>query len=559
MPWVEKKYYLERPLLPWHALVISLLAALVCEIALRPSGIQPHLEGVIAGRVLAVFLGLYCVHHFAARSLSSYRPQLKDFLYLNLIFMLTAVMTAAGLVVSMGLSTYSHSTAYLGGISPRSLEYFIPFAAGGLLVQSILGLHYTLVFSIFLSLILSVYIPNQPLMLTYALVTTLAGALSMVRFRSRSAFTRAGLNVALVALPIATASLLIQDGSAYTQGDVVARLFGAVFNGVQCSFIAAGFAPVIEYLGGYVSDLRLVEMATLDHPLLKSLSVNAPGTWNHSMVMGMMAEAAAEAIGANPIVARVGAYFHDIGKTKKPLYFAENQHGGENRHDKLSSSMSALIIRSHVKDGVELARQHALPKVIVDMIPQHHGTALIEYFYEKACSEAAEASGVEIEVDPSLYSYPGPKPQSREAGILMLADGTEAAARTISEPSSDRIQGLVQKMINKVFASGQLDECELTLNDLHAIAASFTRVLSGIYHQRVAYAESAEKVHDREELPDEQSSAEAPQETETPESAKRPRTGPEDKTSRDQAVEDLKRLGLEQDTRPGLRGKHSIH
>ena len=289
--------------------------------------------------------------------------------------------------------------------------------------------------------------------------------------------------------------------------------------------------PIIEYLFGYVTDIRLLEMATLDHPLLKALSVNTPGTWNHSMVIGMMVEAAADAINANPVLARVGAYFHDLGKTKKPLYFVENQEGGENRHDKLSTSMSALIIRSHVKDGIELARKHKLPEAIVDMIPQHHGTSLIEYFYEKACKEAAESED-EGEVDKSLYSYPGPKPQTREAALLMLADGIEAAARTIPEPTADRIQGMVQKMINKVFSSGELNECELTLKDLHAIAKCFTRVLNGIYHQRIAYAEPAEKVAEK---PQPKAPEAAPDAAAAAENGKKPEKRKE---------EDLKRLGI---------------
>lgn len=225
--------------------------------------------------------------------------------------------------------------------------------------------------------------------------------------------------------------------------------------------------------------------------------MQAPGTWNHSMVMGMMAEAAAIEIGANPVLARVGAYFHDVGKTTKPLYFVENQLHGENRHDRLSTSMSALIIRSHVKDGIELARKQKLPEAVVDMIPQHHGTSLIEYFYDKACKEAEENGQNADDVDASLYQYPGPKPQTKEAGILMLADGIEAATRTLQEPTLDRITGLVQKMMNKVFAGGELNECDLTLRDLHVIAKNFTRVLTSIHHQRIAYAEPAEKVNEK--------------------------------------------------------------
>lgn len=270
------------------------------------------------------------------------------------------------------------------------------------------------------------------------------------------------------------------------------------------------------------------------------------------MVIGMMVEAAADATGANPVLARVGSYFHDIGKMKKPLYFVENQMPGDNRHDKLSPSMSALIIRSHVKEGLELARQHKLPKIMEDMISQHHGTALIEYFYDKACKEAEEDEG--SEVDESLYRYPGPKPQTREAGILMLADGIEAACRTIAEPTHDRIQGLVQKMINKVFSSGQLSECELTLQDLHIIAKCFTRILTGIYHQRIAYAEPAEKINEktplREESSKESSSTEeagqgaSGKDMGSSAQSKKGKTAAGEQSGKDTPEENLKRLGI---------------
>jgi hypothetical protein len=259
------------------------------------------------------------------------------------------------------------------------------------------------------------------------------------------------------------------------------------------------------------------------------------------MVMGMMVESAAAEIGANPVLARVGAYFHDIGKINMPLYFVENQAGEENRHDKLSPSMSALIIRSHVKDGIELMRQHGLPQALEELIPQHHGTSRIEYFLEKARQEAQEAGEDPESIDESLYTYPGPKPQTREAALLMLADCIEAAARTLSEPTFDRIQGMVQKLINKVFASGELNECELTLKDLHAIAKCFTRVLTGIYHQRIAYAEPAEK------------GAEKPKQEELEAAAQKMEGGPdkngqgaEDKPreAKEDKPEDLKRLGL---------------
>lgn len=476
-------------------------------------------------RILVVFISLYGIHRFALKSFNQYKPQVKDSIYVSLILLGSLVVINVGWILAIGFSTYTEKDNLLGGISPGSFIFAIPFASGALLLQTVLGLHYSLVLALQLAIICGIYTPHQPLIVPYVLITSVVACLSIKRFRSRSAYTHASFNLALAALPFTLASAIMEPG--LSAGDILIRIFAPLISGGLCSFITAGMTPIVEYFGGYVTDLRLIEMATLDHPLLKDLSVQAPGTWNHSMVMGMMCEAAADATGANPIVARVGAYFHDIGKTKKPLYFAENQDYGENRHDKLSSSMSALIIKSHVKDGIELGHKHKLPQVIIDMIPQHHGTALIEYFYEKASKEAREADGEEAVVDESLYRYPGPKPQTREAGILMLADGVEAAARTLSEPTLDRIQGMVQKMMNKVFSSGQLNESELTLKDLHIIAKCFTRVLNGIYHQRIAYHEPAEKVTEHQET----------------EAAPADQHGAEEKHAKSENKEDLKRLG----------------
>lgn len=484
------------------------------------------------GRMCIVFLALFTIHRFALLSLSSFRTKVKDLLTLNLVLILVIVIVAIGKVIAVSLFTYLSKDSLMSGFAHESLSFALPIATGGLILQAILGLHYGIVFALSISLILGVYFPNEPILVPFSICTTLVACLSFLRFRSRSAYIKAGINVAVIALPFALASLLI--GSGFTVSDGLIRIVGALAGGILCTFLAAGLSPLFEYVGGYVTDMRLIEMATLDHPLLKELSIQAPGTWNHSMVMGMMVEAAADAIGVNPILARVGAYFHDIGKTKKPLYFVENQAGEENRHDKLSPSMSALIIKSHVKDGIELARKHGLPQALEDMIPEHHGTSMIEYFFDKAVKEAKDAGDEAPEVDRSLYSYPGPKPQTREAGILMLADGIEAASRTLPDPSADRIQGMVQKLINKTFASGELDECELTLKDLHLIAKSFTRVLTGIYHQRIAYAEPAEKI--REEAPRKEVGGSG--------SSKKGQDQTEEKEHKESPKEDLKRLGM---------------
>ena len=243
------------------------------------------------------------------------------------------------------------------------------------------------------------------------------------------------------------------------------------------SFVVAAVVPLAEVGFGYTTDVKLLELANLNHPLLKTLIIDSPGTYHHSMVVGNLVEAAAEAIGARSLLGRVGCYYHDLGKIKNPHYFAENQLRGDNPHDRLSPSMSALIIKAHVKDGAELARENGIAEPIIDFIEQHHGTTLISFFYNKAV-EQAEARGDGERIQEIDYRYPGPKPQTRETGIAMLADGIEAAARTIDDPTPARLQGLVQKIINMKFTDGQLDECDLTLRDLHEIAKAFLRVLA---------------------------------------------------------------------------------
>ena len=212
--------------------------------------------------------------------------------------------------------------------------------------------------------------------------------------------------------------------------------------------------------------------------------IEAPGTYHHSVIVGSLVEAAASEIGANPLLAKVCGYYHDIGKIKKPLYFIENQKGGINKHDKLAPSMSSLILISHIKYGVEIARTNKLGQVIIDTIRQHHGTSLIKYFYEKARQQKGDDS-----VNMDDFRYSGPKPQTREAGLVMLADVVEAASRTLDNPTPSRIQSLVKNLFNNILSDGQLDECELTLKDLHKIARSFDKILNGIHHHRIEYIE----------------------------------------------------------------------
>ena len=243
---------------------------------------------------------------------------------------------------------------------------------------------------------------------------------------------------------------------------------------------------IFERAFDITTDLTLLELSDTNRPLLKELSLRAPGTFNHSLQVANLAEAAAAAIGANALLTRVGALYHDIGKMLKPEYFVENQRPGHNPHDQLKPRMSALIIASHVKEGLEMGRQHKLPRLVLDFIPMHHGTTRIEFFYRRALDEQADDSSPILE---SEFRYPGPQPATKETGILMLADGVEAASRSLTDPTHKRLEALIDLIFNQRIDDGQLEETNLTFRDLKQIKETFLSLLLGIYHIRVKYPE----------------------------------------------------------------------
>ncbi|HHJ52422.1 MAG TPA: HDIG domain-containing protein [Caldithrix abyssi] len=259
-------------------------------------------------------------------------------------------------------------------------------------------------------------------------------------------------------------------------------------NSVFSPLIAFMILGVFEKSFDITTDVTLLELSDLNHPLLKRLSLEAPGTFHHSMVVGNLAEAAAKAIGANPLLVRVGSYFHDIGKIEKPEYFVENQMDAENRHNQLSPNMSALILASHVKNGIEMAKRYGIPKRIRDFIPEHHGTNIMKYFYDKALKNASEN-----EVNDADFRYPGPKPQSKETAIVMLADAVEAATRTVQNPTPNKLRAFVEKLVDERFREGELDESDLTLRDLKNIVDAFMPVLYGIFQHRIEYPDQEKK------------------------------------------------------------------
>ncbi len=314
---------------------------------------------------------------------------------------------------------------------------------------------------------------------------SLCGSYAVQNARTREVFIRAGVLIGLVQL---ICSLLMNMDLSVTH--IKSTLVPLFLNGTICAMIAMATLRIFETVFGEISNFTLLELSDFSQPLLKRLVLEAPGTYHHSIIVSNLSETAADAIGANSLLTRVGAYYHDIGKMEKPEYFTENQLIKVNKHDDLEPSMSRLVILNHIKEGVELAKQYKLNQRIIDFIPQHHGTSLIHYFYQKALTE-----GESEEVGEENYRYPGPKPRSKETAIVMLADSVEGATRAMDEHTPQKIEDLVRKVINNKFIDGQLDECNLTLREIDTIASTFVRVLSAMYHGRVKYPERTNGHH----------------------------------------------------------------
>ncbi len=433
--------------------------------------------------VILSALVLLSVHSFTVKLVTTTNFTARDLLIGSSTLIGSFLLIKMCSIIADSLSS---SSFYF---DPGTFILATPLAAGGILLQTTIGSAGVFMYIMSFALLSGIFLANSWIMMVLIVVGNIVGAVSVHRCSRRSAFLYAAVKISAVnVLTVLCFLFLYPELSGVEAAN---RVVWAIVGGLASGILGAGLAPVAEFFGGYATDIKLLELASLDQPLLRDFSVQAPGTWNHCVVLGQISEAAAEAVGANPLLARVGAYYHDIGKTAKPAYFIENQIK-DNRHDRLTPSMSALIVKSHVKEGIELATKYRLPRVVIDLIPQHHGTSLIRYFYDKALGEAQEGEVV----DENQYRYDGPKPQTKEAAILMLGDSVEAASRTLADPSPTKIKGLVQKIINNIFASGELDESELTLNDLHVIARCFTRVLNGIYHRRVEYSDPAEKTRE---------------------------------------------------------------
>lgn len=342
------------------------------------------------------------------------------------------------------------------------------------------NLEFSLIFAFFISF-LSASIDGGNFNVGLSLfVGSLTAGMLAYRVRRRFQVIRAGFFAGLIQFIVAF--LMEREQSFFVLSGLDFNLLKlCLFNGVVSSFIVLGILPVFEYIFKVVTNISLLELSDFNHPLLRKLILEAPGTYQHSLVVANLSEAAAESIGANSLLARIGAYYHDIGKMIKPDYFVENLVNYRDAHKNLKPSMSKLIIFNHVKDGIDLAVKHHLNPKIIDFISQHHGRTLVYYFYQRA--KELEPEGKHEEE----YRYPGPKPQIKEIAIVALADAIEALSRTLEEPNPSRIEEMVREVVKKRFMEGELDESNLTLKELEKITQSFIRILNAIFHTRINY------------------------------------------------------------------------
>ena len=433
------------------------------------------------GTFIFIILSIIVIYYFAEKYVRRFHPARRDY------FLMSVLALAQVLVLRLGFTLVPvlHD-ALLFDVPTAALYYAIPVAGGAMLLRMFLHAEDSFLFAVFLSFTASLFSESDISFVMFCFIVSVCAITAIANADKRSTIIKAGAITgivgALAILGIKLISFATLAGHV-SAGDVLWHMVCAFFGGISSAIFVMIVAPLIESLMDYTTDIKLLELANLNHPILRELIVRAPGTYHHSHLVGILSEAAAEAIGANPLLVRVGAYYHDIGKIRKPLYFVENSKEGEDRHSRLLPHMSALIISSHVKDGIEMAEEARLPRSIIDMIPQHHGTRSISFFYEKA----KEQKNGDEEINEEDFRYPGPKPQTREAAILMLADVAEAAVRSLKEKSPARIQQTVQRVINDCFAEEQLSECELTLKDLNDIAKAFAHILFGIHHQRIEY------------------------------------------------------------------------
>ncbi|MEE9912565.1 MAG: HDIG domain-containing protein [Deltaproteobacteria bacterium] len=449
---------------------------------------------------LTVMLGIFCTALFLTLLLYFWRTRnwLKaparsnvDFLVFAIVAVLQIFFVKVGIFISIAVNRAFPSF-------PVDACYFaIPFACGAMIIAVLVNRNVALIMSVLTSFLISLLFDEKIIFPLFSFLGSVAASYHIVNSRQRSTFLKVGIFLGIINMA-AVFCLNLLAGQLFN--DLLIRLSMGFLGGLITGILVAGVTPVFETLFGFITDIKLLELANLNQPLFQRMIIEAPGTYHHSIIVASLVESAAEAIGANSLLAKVSAYYHDIGKLAKPHYYIENQPGYDNRHDKLSPKMSSLIIISHVKEGCELASQVKLGQPIINIIREHHGTSLVSFFFDKAKRDKDESIRSLTESD---FRYPGPKPQTKEAGLVMLGDVIEASSRTLSNPTPARIRSLVRERIERIYMDGQLNDCELTLKNLNTIAETFTRILTGIFHHRVDYPEASPKETNGKKEPNE--------------------------------------------------------
>jgi cyclic-di-AMP phosphodiesterase PgpH len=430
------------------------------------------------GLTILISIILSSLYYYFYQSKEQPEKRHTNLLLFGIIFILTFFILK---IVSM-LQIFNYS----------GIGYLFPAAMGGMLIKILidekLAILSSIIFSIFGSLLFNEGVSGTLNFSVgiYILFSSLAALLFLSDQNQRSKILQAGSFAAAVNLFTIWALMFLPNGQ-FTGLEYGYYILTAIFSGIGSAVLTMGLLPLLETSFGILSTMKLIELSNPNHPLLRKILMEAPGTYHHSVMVANLADAACEAIGANGLLARVGCYYHDIGKTKRPNFFIENQMHRENPHDRLPPDKSANIIISHVTDGAAILKKYNMPREIIHIAEQHHGTTLLKFFYHKA------ASGGE-DVKEEDYRYPGPKAQTKESAIVGIADSVEAAVRSLNQPTPETIESLVKKIVSDRLQDGQLNECDLTLKELETVSHSFCETLKGIFHSRIEYPELTKKV-----------------------------------------------------------------
>ncbi|EDS76535.1 HD family phosphohydrolase [Clostridium massiliodielmoense] len=358
--------------------------------------------------------------------------------------------------------------------------FLIPLACVPMLFALLINYKVAITYNVINCILISAVVQFNIEITLLAILNSILGAIALKKLQQRNDILYASIFIGAMSVVLTlTVGFLLSNNVL----EVLRKAGFSFIGSITSAILTVGFLPFFESTFDIVTTIKLLEISNPNHPVQKRLLLEAPGTYHHSVLVANLAEVAAEQVGGNPVLARVSAYYHDIGKIKRPMFFKENQLGGDNPHDKINPNLSTLIITSHVKDGVEMAKEYKLPQVIKDAIQQHHGTSLVKYFYITAKNNSEKPE----EINEEDFRYQGPIPESKEIAILMLADSVEAAVRSIKQPTKGKIEEMVNNIIKARLNEGQLDNCDLTLKDLEKIRKSFLKTLSGIYHQRIEY------------------------------------------------------------------------